>query len=108
MFGAFNAQFVGVFGYPVGESPVVVAGGFIAGSVGAIRGIGGFSGGPDFVGVADVVSGFFEFEGVGGDAFVPYRALQDGAEAGLPEVLSREDGASAGGATRRGYKGVGE
>ena len=58
-------------GDPVGESPIVGAGGFIAGSVGAIRCVGGFSGGPDFVGVADVVSGFFEFEGVGGYAFVP-------------------------------------
>ena len=59
----------------------------------AVQGVTGLRRDPGesyFVCVADVVAGFFEFEWIGGDRFVPLCTVGDGAHSGLPEILAGE------------------
>ena len=93
--GAFYTQFRCIGRDPVGELVEVPAGGLVAGSRRADRRVQRPTRTPDLVLVADKVAALFEFERKRRYGLVPDCALEDRAEAGLPEVLPGEDRASA-------------
>ena len=55
-----------------------------------VRGVARGAGAPDLVGFSEVIAGIAQQERVGGDGGIPDGALQDGAAASPPEVLTGE------------------
>ena len=98
LFRVSNGQVSQPFRRLLGEIIEPDAGGLISGAFPAIRGMLRQSGSPDFIRVPDVVSGFFQYQGVARYAFVPPCARENRSQARLPEVPPRQYRASARGA----------
>ena len=94
--GTIHTQVLRVGRHPVGELVEVAPGRLEAGPRRADRRVQGPPRTPHLVLVADeVVTPGLQFKREGGNGLVPYRALENGTQPGLPEVLARQDRTAA-------------
>ena len=88
----FDPEFRRVLGYPVRKLIEVDPGRLVPGPLSPNRRVRRASGTPNFVLVTDeIAASVFEFDGKGRDRIVPDRPHEDGAQAGLPEILARQN-----------------